>query len=144
MNLNNKIFKGDDVSEFSDAAQIRKTVFLDEQAFSYDLDDTDKIAFHAVVYNDNSPVATGRFFFDENNTPHIGRVAVLKEYRQYGIGRYLMEILENFAAEQGAEYITLGAQVRASGFYGKLGYVEYGDIFYDEYCEHINMRKMLR
>ncbi len=143
MNLNYKIFKGNDVSEFADAAQIRKTVFMDEQKFSYDLDDVDKTAHHAVIYDDNIPIATGRFFFDENSMAHIGRIAVLKEYRQYGVGRYLMEILENFAAEQGAEYITLGAQIRASGFYGKLGYVEYGNIFYDEYCEHINMKKIL-
>lgn len=143
MNLNYKIFKGNNCPEFSQAAEVRRIVFMDEQKFSYDLDDIDKTAHHAVVYDDNISVATGRFFFDENGVAHIGRIAVMKEYRQYGIGRYLMEILENFAAEQGAEYITLGAQIRASGFYSKLGYEKYGDIFYDEYCEHINMKKIL-
>lgn len=143
MNLNYKIFKGNKSPEFSDAAGIREIVFIDEQKFSYDLDDIDEIAFHTVLYDDMSPVATGRFFFDENNIPHIGRVTVLKEYRETGVGRYLMEILEKTAMEQGAEYITLGAQVRASVFYEKIGYIRYGDIFYDEYCEHINMKKYL-
>ena len=38
---------------------------------------------------------------------------------------------------------ALSAQVRASGFYEKLGYKKMGDIYYDEYCEHIHMEKSL-
>ncbi len=143
MKLNYKIFKGMDSPEFTAASEVRKTVFIDEQQFSYDLDDTDETAFHAVVYYGNSPVAAGRFFFDENNSPHIGRVAVLKEYRKLGVGRYLMEILEKTAAEQGAEYITLGAQMRAAEFYSRLVYTPYGEPYFEEYCEHINMKKYL-
>ncbi len=144
MNLNYKTFKGNLYPEFSDASKVRKIVFIDEQKFSYDLDDTDETAFHAVVYDDNLPIAAGRFFFDENNHPHIGRVAVLKEYRKLGVGRYLMDILENLAAKQGAEYITLGAQMRAAEFYSRIGYAPYGEPYFEEYCEHINMKKMLQ
>lgn len=143
MELNYKIFKGNNCSEFSQAAEVRGIVFLDEQKFSYDLDDTDAIAYHAVVYDGNSPVAAGRFFFDENNIPHIGRVAVLKNYRGLGVGRYLMNILEKIAAEQGAGYVTLGAQMRAAEFYKRLGYTPYDETYYEEYCEHINMKKIL-
>lgn len=144
MNLNYKIFKGNTCSGFKHAAEIRAVVFLDEQKFSYDLDEIDKIAYHTVVYDGDSPVAAGRFFFDENNIPHIGRVAVLLNYRKHGVGRYLMEALEKLAAEQGADHITLGAQLRASEFYRRLGYVQYGETYFDEYCEHINMKKILR
>ncbi|MBR3970362.1 MAG: GNAT family N-acetyltransferase, partial [Ruminococcus sp.] len=91
----------------------------------------------------SQPSAPGRFFFDEKNTPHISRVAVLKDYRKFGVGRFLMLSLEKTAAEFGADFITLGAQVRASDFYKSLGYGPYGEIFYDEYCEHINMKKTL-
>lgn len=143
MNLNYKTFKGNESEEFAHAADVRRIVFIDEQEFSYDLDDVDAYAHHAVVYDDSTPIAAGRFFFDENNIPHIGRVAVLKEYRRYGVGRYLMDVLEKLAKEIGAEYITLGAQLRASGFYEKLGYIPYGDLYYEEYCEHINMKKYL-
>ena len=143
MNLIYKTFKGNKSAEFDNAAMIRRIVFMDEQKFSYDLDEVDEYAVHAVVYDGDSPVATGRFFSDEENTPHIGRIAVLKDYRKRGVGRFLMLSLEKTAAELGAEFITLGAQVRASDFYKSLGYVPYGEIFYDEYCEHINMKKTL-
>ena len=143
MNLNYKTFKGNESEEFAHAADVRRIVFIDEQEFSYDLDAVDAYAHHAVVYDDSTPIAAGRFFFDKNNIPHIGRVAVLKEYRRYGVGRYLMDVLEKLAKEIGAEYITLGAQLRASGFYEKLGYIPYGDLYYEEYCEHINMKKIL-
>lgn len=143
MKLNYKVFNTMNSPDFSAASQVRKIVFIDEQKFSYDLDDTDKIAFHALVCDDDKPIATGRFFFDKNNIPHIGRVAVLKEYRKSGVGRYLMEILEKTAAEQGAKYITLGAQMRAADFYSRLGYTTYGEPYFEEYCEHINMKKYL-
>ena len=41
----------------------------------------------------------------------------------------------------GADIISLSAQVRASGFYEKLGYKKHGEIYFDEYCEHIVMKK---
>ncbi|MBQ3139697.1 MAG: GNAT family N-acetyltransferase [Ruminococcus sp.] len=132
-----------DSPEFSAASEVRKIVFIDEQEFSYDLDDTDKTAFHVLICDDDKPIAAGRFFFDENNQPHIGRVAVLKEYRRSGVGRYLMEILEKTASEQGADYVTLGAQMRAAEFYSRVGYVPYGEPYFEEYCEHINMKKSL-
>lgn len=143
MNLTAVKFYGNSCPEFSEAAEIRKIVFLDEQQFSYDLDDVDEIAFHAVIYVDNTPIAAGRFFFDENNAPHIGRVAVLEKYRKIGVGRFLMNALEEIAAEQNASYVTLGAQLRAADFYSRIGYAPYGEIYYEEYCEHINMKKML-
>ena len=35
------------------------------------------------------------------------------------------------------------SQVRAKNFYEKIGYVEYGEVYFDEYCEHIKMKKIL-
>lgn len=136
-------FKGNQTPAFAHAAMIRETVFLQEQQFTVDFDEIDAYAWHAVVYDGDIPAATGRFFTDEQGVHHIGRIAVQKAYRQQGVGSYLMRELEQFAAEHGADSITLGAQIRVSEFYRKLGYVPYGEIFYDEYCEHISMRKQL-
>lgn len=42
-----------------DAAYIRKRVFVEEQGFSDEFDDTDTIAAHIVLYNEeNKPIAT--------------------------------------------------------------------------------------
>ena len=64
--------------------QIRETVFGQEQNISraLDLDGEDPQAWHALVFVDGQPVATGRILADG----HIGRVAVLKSSRGKGMG----------------------------------------------------------
>ncbi len=143
MKLRIVFFQGNTHAIFADAAMIRETVFLDEQQFTVDFDDVDAYAWHGVVYDGETPAATGRFFADADGVHHIGRVAVLKAYRGKGVGAYLMRQMEDFAKTKDAVQITLGAQVRAMDFYSKQGYLPYGEHFYDEYCEHINMKKNL-
>ena len=45
------------------------------------LDDTDDISYHAVAYNGDQPVGCGRMFPEAKDSYHIGRIAVLYEYR---------------------------------------------------------------
>ena len=45
-----------------DAVRIRKEVFMDEQGFCNEFDEIDKIAFHAVLYEDDRAAATGRMY----------------------------------------------------------------------------------
>lgn len=54
-----------------------------------------------------------------------------------------MQIAENEIAQAGGQKIEVSAQVRVSEFYEKLGYKKIGDIYFDEYCEHIRMVKEL-
>ena len=65
----------------------------------------------------------------ENQKPvlTIWNVRVLPEYRKKGVGRKLMELAENFAKENSAIGIFLGADFEnemARGFYKKLGFKE--------------------
>lgn len=39
--------------------------------------------------------------------------------------------------------IEISAQVRVKDFYRKLGYRATGPVYYDEYCAHIRMVKLL-
>ena len=119
---------------------IRETVFIEEQKFKIEFDDTDDIATHIVMYIDNNPVGCCRLYKQENEY-HIGRIAVLKPYRGKGYGEKILLKAEKVAKKMGADSISLSAQVRASGFYEKLGYKKYGEIYFDEYCEHIAMKK---
>lgn len=68
---------------------------------------------------------------------------MLKDYRGRHIGEMLVSEVEKRVKSLGGSVIALSAQVRASGFYEKLGYTKMGDIYYDEYCEHIHMEKIL-
>ena len=119
---------------------IRETVFIDEQNFKTEFDEIDDIATHIVMYLDNQPVGCCRLY-KQDNEYHIGRIAVLKPYRGNGYGERILLKAEKVAKKMGADSISLSAQVRASGFYEKLGYKKHGEIYYDEYCEHIAMKK---
>ena len=77
----------------------------------------------------------------------IGRVAVLSSTRGAGLGRLLMETIEQWVrdnlVEKGVEKISLSSQLPRKGFYEKLGYVAYGDVYPDEGQPHISMEKPL-
>ena len=76
-----------------EAKDIRIKVFMKEQGFENEFDDIDQISSHIVVFDETKPVGTCRFF-KENNHYTIGRVAVLKEYRNKHIGLLLLESAE--------------------------------------------------
>jgi predicted GNAT family N-acyltransferase len=130
--------------ELSDAYVVRREVFIVEQGISEELemDGTDIDAEHAVVYADNQPVATGRLIMADGKM-HIGRVAVLKGYRNRGLGIYIMKALINKAYEQGHTKQYVHAQTYARAFYEKLGFTGYGGEFDDAGIPHIAMELLL-
>lgn len=143
MDIIKKIKPGESID---DAIEIRRIVFIDEQHFSPETepDNLDSKAYHVIIYREAVPVATGRVFKKEDSSVYIiGRVAVLKEHRKDGTGSLLMHELEKLAKSLGASAIELSAQCAAQGFYEKNGYGAYGDIYFDEHCEHISMTKSL-
>ena len=127
-----------------DAFQIRRNVFINEQNVpeEEEFDEADLESHHAVVYADGSPVATGRLFKSEKYWI-IGRISVLKEHRGKQAGKLVVEKLLEKAAELGAKEVHIHAQTHASGFYGKFGFVAYGDTFPESGIEHISMVKKL-
>jgi len=125
-----------------DIVKIRTSVFIDEQGFKDEFDETDKTCTHIVLYNNEKPIATCRYF-KEGESYHIGRVAIIKEYREQGLGNKIMQIAETEIQNEGGQKIEVSAQVRVSGFYKKLDYNKIGDIYFDEYCKHIRMIKQL-
>ena len=131
---------------FPEAKRIRQQVFIDEQGFMNEFDETDLTAWHCVLYVDDSAAATGRLYNDESMpfAAHIGRLAVVKSERGSGLGSLMISLLEQFAVEQDIESISLSAQCRAERFYRMNGYVPEGEVYYDEHVEHIRMKKVLR
>lgn len=128
-----------------EAKLIRNEVFVEEQGFRDEFDDNDKKCLHIVLFDDDTPIATGRIFPESSSgkTYTAGRIAVRKAYRGKNIGAEVMKLLENKAKEQGAEILAVSAQCRARGFYEKMGYTASGEVYLDEYCEHIHMEKKL-
>ena len=126
----------------SDIVKIRTDVFITEQGFRDEFDETDKTCFHIVLYENETPVATCRYF-ETDGSYHIGRVAVVKEYRGFHLGEKIMNIAETEIRKCGGHTIEVSAQVRVKNFYEKHGFKEVGETYFDEYCEHVRMVKKL-
>lgn len=126
---------------------VRREVFMKEQNVSEEeeMDDADYFSQHVVVsdVDASKPVGTGRIF-EEAGTFFIGRVAVLKEYRGKKVGKLIMEkLLEKAIIPGGPLEVHLHAQTCAVGFYEKLGFFSYGEIFLEADIEHVCMMKKL-
>ncbi len=125
------------------AREVRIKVFVEEQGFEEEFDTIDHRAYHALLTADDEPIGTGRVFIENGTIWHIGRLAIKKPYRGQGKGAKILACLEHIAKEQGATETILGAQCRAQEFYTAQGYQPYGEIFYEEDCPHVMMKKEL-
>ncbi|MBP0964544.1 MAG: GNAT family N-acetyltransferase [Oscillospiraceae bacterium] len=126
-----------------DARAIREAVFVREQGFVNEFDDIDGNAVHFVLYVNGQAAGTCRIYRGDDNEFHLGRLAVMSEYRGMSLGKMLISEAEGYASVIGAEFITLSAQVRVKDFYKKCGYSAVGEEYLDEDCPHIKMVKKL-
>lgn len=134
--MNTKIF----TTLPQDAKNIRIEVFMKEQGFENEFDEIDNLCHHIVAFDEGKPIGTCRFF-KENNHYTIGRVAVLKEYRNQHIGNLLLKSAEKEIKRINGDVIVVHAQVRVSSFYEKQGYIQFGQIDDDEGVPHKWMKK---
>lgn len=126
------------------ARRIRETVFMQEQGFCHEFDETDDHSWHVLLYRDGEAVGTARLFSEQNaDAMHIGRVAVLKQVRGNGGGSALLQACCEKAVQLGVKKVILGAQCRAVSFYEKSGFQPFGTIYDEEGCPHQMMEKKL-
>ena len=120
------------------ARQVRETVFVDEQGVARDIemDEHDAASRHVVASDAcGGAIGTGRLLVDG----HIGRMAVLADWRGKGVGRALLERLLEDAADRNMRHLALHAQTQASGFYRRFGFVEEGPEFMEAGIPHRTM-----
>lgn len=126
----------------SEASRIRSAVFVAEQGVPAELemDEMDARCLHALAFEGNEPVGTGRLLPDG----HLGRMAVLKAWRGRGVGAALLERLVRAARERGDREVLLSAQVHALGFYRARGFTAFGEVYDEAGIPHQQMRLALR
>jgi glucose-6-phosphate 1-epimerase len=124
-----------------DLASIRHSVFVEEQQVPEELewDDEDTHALHFLATVENKPVGCARLLPDG----HIGRMAVLKEWRGRGVGRRLMKVILMESEKLKLGHLYLNAQTRAASFYLKYGFNQVGGEFPDANIPHVRMEKTL-
>ena len=92
-----------------------------------------------MVEVDGEHVATGRMLRDG----HIGRVAVVKNYRGRGIGIAVIKALLDIATKNKLKRVYLGSQLHARRFYERLGFRAYGGVYQEAGIDHILMDKLI-
>lgn len=136
---------GDGVLE--DAFEVRRAVFIDEQDVpeEIEMDGKDEDAVHFIIYDGEAekPVGTARLCPPTDGVAKPERVAVLEQYRGYGIGRKLMSLIEAEARSQGCERAALHAQTHVVDFYDDLGYEVVSEEFEEAGIPHVEMEKEL-
>jgi len=125
----------------SHASPIRFTVFCEEQGVprEIELDEHDSQSIHAIAYEGTDAVGTARLLPDG----HIGRMAVLKDWRGRGIGGLMLRKLMERAKARGDREIVLSAQVHAVPFYRANGFMEDGSEYLEAGIRHQEMRRKL-
>lgn len=129
------------------AFAIRQQVFVAEQGVPMEdeFDEFDSLASscqHLFVFYKGQAVGTGRIRFLQQ-TGKLERICILKPYRELGIGKTIIDALEGIAGNEGVLQVKLHGQVQAEGFYKKLGYHRFSDIFMEDGIPHVVMMKDL-
>jgi predicted GNAT family N-acyltransferase len=123
--------------------RLRFEVFVEEQNVPVELesDEYDKEAVHVLSIDKESGecIACGRVVIKDGRA-RIGRIAVKKSYRKKGYGKEICLKLIEIAKKSSVEDIRLDAQLPVIGFYKKLGFEEYGNIFVEANMKHIAMK----
>ena len=101
---------------------VREEVFCKEQGFINEIDDLENSSFHLLYYLEEKVIGVCRFYELEKDIYKIGRIAVLKEYRNKGLGKEIVNSAINYIKVLKAKKIYIYSQLHAVGFYEKLGF----------------------
>jgi len=129
-------------SDVESLRAVREPVFVQEQQvpIEEEWDDLDPLSRHVIARDlQGNPIGTARL------TPErkIGRMAVVKNWRDRGVGAAMLQALLDLARSLGYAEVALNAQIDALGFYRRFGFEPYGDEFMEAGIRHQAMRLSL-
>ncbi|MFL3006648.1 MAG: GNAT family N-acetyltransferase [Candidatus Neomarinimicrobiota bacterium] len=134
INIKTATTKKDKVKCFS----IRRDVFVKEQNISekIEFDDENFDATYFIAQYNNIFVGTARYRFTDLGIK-LERFAVLKSYRNLGIGKELVLYILNSIKDKKSIY--LHAQESVTNFYSRLGFKRIGSQFFEAEIPHQKM-----
>jgi predicted GNAT family N-acyltransferase len=121
---------------------VRLAVFVVEQNIPEELewDEFDAQSVHAIAEDAaGGPIGCGRLLPDG----HIGRMAVISDWRGRGVGAALLLRLIELARERGDARVLLNAQTQAMPFYARFGFTPVGAEYEEAGIPHWTMERAL-
>ncbi len=131
-------FTSEDKALASQALNIRKKVFVEEQGVDPALEnDHEDEARHFLLFLGEKPIAAARWR-ETGKGIKLERFAVLPEFRNRGIGEIILRaVLEDVVPLE--KPIYLHAQTKAVSFYERNGFEKVGEQFTEAGLEHYLM-----
>jgi predicted GNAT family N-acyltransferase len=128
--------------ELEGAYEVRRQVFVVEQQIAEELvfeksEDGDEI--NIAVKNEGMVIGTARVVFPDDNTAKIERMAVLKSFRNKGIGKGIISFLNEELRRRKITQIILHAQYQVIDFYKSCGFHKSGLPFEEAGIRHVKM-----
>jgi N-acetylglutamate synthase-like GNAT family acetyltransferase len=142
-----KIIKPSTTSDFEKYYRLRWEVLRKpwNQPLGSEKDSMEEQSIHALMLDENEEaVAVCRLQFNSSKVGQIRFMAVEESSQGKGLGKEILNYLENKAKEQGIKFIVLDARENAINFYLSMGYElkEKAHLLYGE-IQHYKMEKSL-
>lgn len=131
--------------EYKETIELRNEVFRKPWGLDIKDDDLspDKEMDIYGAYLDGKLIGTVFLAHHEEGVARVRNVAIYKEYRGKGLGKYLMDFIEDKAREKGYRKMYLMGRTNVEKFYKKLGYKTMGKPYDYRTIPHVDMIKDL-
>jgi predicted GNAT family N-acyltransferase len=126
-------------ADYDDLHAVREAVFVAEQNIppEVEFDELDSQCLHVLARDaQHRPIGTARLSPEHK----IDRMAVLRAWRNQGVGKALLLDLIEKARKLGWTETTVSAQLPVLGFFEKFGFTRYGETFTEAGIPHLAMR----
>ncbi len=110
-----------------------------------EVDDEEDSSYHLMALEDKRVIGVARLqFFDDENSAQLRYMAVDTDFQGRGVGRKIVEHMEDYAKQQSATQLFLHARENAVGFYLNMGYaIEESSYLLFGSIQHFKMSKQL-
>lgn len=141
-----KVKRITNLKELQKAFDIRKEIFVQEQNVP-EIDEFDEFdvldgrCHHILIETGGQSIATGRLRVVDG-IGKLERICVLASHRKSGVGKVILQALEDIAKEMEIARLKLHGQTHAEGFYQKLEYETTSDVFMEDGIPHVVMEKV--
>lgn len=113
--------------------------------------DYEEGAFHVGAFYKGKLISIASFCIEKHpdfqfeKQYRLRAMATLEEYRKLGAGKAVVNFAESIIKERNFDFLWCKARTMAQGYYEKLGFRTYGEVFdYPPIGPHIIMYKKLR